>query len=141
MLARQRQQQQNQGDEENDLDEDSLVLIGEMDASWKEECASLARRLDEWRRRLRELGDVPPSPPPDPAAVADGNPAESSLARILAGCRALVHGMLAELDLMEQIEREAVAEETRWVREANRRGLLGRADEHAPRAGAIWRVL
>jgi hypothetical protein len=44
--------------------------------------------------------------------------------------------MLAELETMELIEREAVAAEMRWVKEVNR-GM----DEGAPRAGAIWRAL
>ncbi|KAG7290471.1 hypothetical protein NEMBOFW57_000473 [Staphylotrichum longicolle] len=119
-----------------------------LDAAWKGECAALARRLDEWRRKLRELGDVPapaPAPGPGPAsAVAggdgDGVEAEASaLARILGGCRALVHGMLEELEVMEQIEREAAAAEMRWVREMNRKGL-GARDEDGRRAGAIWRA-
>ncbi|KXX76473.1 hypothetical protein MMYC01_207911 [Madurella mycetomatis] len=107
-----------------------LVLLGEMDAAWKAECAALARRLDDWRRKLQDLGAGHAPPTED----------KSSLARILAGCRALVHGMLAELDVMEEIEREAVAEEMRWVREMNRRGLGG-ADEETRPAGAIWRAL
>jgi hypothetical protein len=113
-----------------------LVLIGEMDGAWRDECGALVRRLGEWRRKLRELelgSDVPPSAMEGEVEGAGG----SSLARILAGCRALVHGMLAELDIMEQIEREAVAEEMRWVREMNRHGL----DQDTPRAGAMWRVL
>lgn len=110
--------------------DEELVLLGEMDAAWKAECAALARRLDDWRRKLRDLGADHAPPAED----------KSSLARILAGCRALVHGMLAELDAMEEIEREAVAEEMRWVREMNRRGLGG-ADEETRRPGAIWRVL
>ncbi|KAL2022318.1 hypothetical protein VTK56DRAFT_5716 [Thermocarpiscus australiensis] len=122
---------------------EELVLIGEMDAAWRDECAALGRKLDEWRRTLRELGEVPDPEEGEAAAAADLSSSpqpRSSLARILEGCRALVHGMLAELDILEQIEREAVAEEMRWVREMNRRGFGG-ADEDAPRAGAIWRVL
>jgi hypothetical protein len=50
--------------------------------------------------------------------------------------------MLAELDMMDQIQREAAEQEMRWVREMNRRGLDGTDDgDRAPRAGAIWRVL
>ncbi|AEO69374.1 uncharacterized protein THITE_2119702 [Thermothielavioides terrestris NRRL 8126] len=138
--------------EGDDDEEKGLVLVGEMDAAWKEECAALVRRLDDWRRGLRELEDGPPflpasttpdTPSEEPGEDGDGeesSSSSSSLARILAGCRALVHGMLAELNVMEQIERDAAAAEMRWVREMNRRGL-GRADDDAPRAGAIWRVL
>jgi hypothetical protein len=138
--------------EGDDDEEKGPVLVGEMDAAWKEECAALVRRLDDWRRGLRELEDGPPflpasttpdTPSEEPGEDGDGeesSSSSSSLARILAGCRALVHGMLAELNVMEQIERDAAAAEMRWVREMNRRGL-GRADDDAPRAGAIWRVL
>jgi hypothetical protein len=48
--------------------------------------------------------------------------------------------MLAELEVMEQMEREAVADEMAWVREMNRTGVDGK-EEGMPRAGAIWRVL
>lgn len=127
-----------------------LVLVPELDTAWKGECAALARRLDEWRRKLRELGGVPaPDPAPGPASAAadgDGDGVEadaeaeaSALARILGGCRALVHGMLEELEVMEQIERETAAAEMRWVREMNRKGL-GARDEDGRRAGAIWRA-
>lgn len=124
-----------------------LELIGEMDAAWKDECGALVRRLDEWRRKLCELGDVPWEEEEEEEEEKEGGQGgragqgPSSLARILAGCRALVHGMLAELSLMEQIEREAAAEEMRWVREMNRRDAGREDDEDAPRAGAIWRAL
>ena len=39
----------------------------------------------------------------------------SGLARVLRGCRALVDGMLAELDAMARIERDAAAAEDEWV--------------------------
>ncbi|KAK4237406.1 hypothetical protein C8A03DRAFT_34653 [Achaetomium macrosporum] len=147
MLARRQQQeqqeQQPEGGEAPELEE--VVFIEEMDAAWKEECAALVRRLDEWRRGLRELPDPIIETASSTTATAGGEEEgqkgyASSLGRILAGCRALVYGMLAELNLMEQIEREAAAEEMRWVREMNRRGLGG-MDEGTPRAGAIWRVL
>jgi hypothetical protein len=126
------------------MEEEEVVFLEEMDASWKEECAALVRRLDEWRRGLRELPDPGPSSTTTTTEEEEEKGQKghsSSLAAILAGCRALVHGMLAELDLMEQIEREAAAEEMRWVREMNRRGLGGMDEEGTPRAGAIWRVL
>ncbi|KAK3302059.1 uncharacterized protein B0T15DRAFT_561565 [Chaetomium strumarium] len=169
MLARRQQQEQQEQEQEEqhphqegdgppEGEVEEMVFIEELDASWKEECGALVRRLDEWRRVLRELPDpitIPASSTSSATSTAAttitekggeeeeqegqrGNP--SSLDRMLAGCRALVHGMLAELNLMEQIEREAAAEEMRWVREMNRRGLGG-MDEGAPRAGAIWRVL
>jgi hypothetical protein len=126
------------GDEQQQQQQQQL-FIPSLPAPWREECASLLRRLDDWRRKLRELGDAP-ALPASPEGEGDGGGDDttrsSSLGRILAGCRALVHGMLAELETMELIEREAVAAEMRWVKEVNR-GM----DEGAPRAGAIWRAL
>ncbi|KAK3296052.1 uncharacterized protein B0H64DRAFT_397227 [Chaetomium fimeti] len=116
------------GDEAADGEE---LFIPTPSAAWREEHAALVRRLDEWRRNLRDLGEAPP---------AEEGEEPSSLSRILAGCRALVHGMLAELELMEQMEREAVADEMAWVKEMNRKGSGG-TEEGTPRAGAIWRVL
>ncbi|KAK0711103.1 hypothetical protein B0H67DRAFT_274649 [Lasiosphaeris hirsuta] len=128
MQAQALQQQQGKGGDGNDL----FVLVGQLDPQWKEECAGLVRRLDEWRRRVVELA----------GGEQETEEKESSLARILAACRALIHDMLAELDIMERIEREAVAEENRWVREVNR-GMDGEGGEDGdnPRAGAIWRAL
>ena len=105
------------------------VLVGELDAQMKSECAGFVRRLDEWRRSMRELDG-----PADGEGEQDSSP--TSLTKILTSCRALIHDMLAELDVMEQMERAVVADEMRWVREMNRIG----GDEE-PRAGAIWRVL
>ncbi|KAK0623531.1 hypothetical protein B0T14DRAFT_412002, partial [Immersiella caudata] len=98
------------------------VLVGEMDAAWKEEVRGLGRRLEEVRRGLRGLE----------AEKREGD--ESCLGRIVNGCEVLVRGMLAELDVMGGIEREVVSDEMRWVREVNR-GV----GEEPRRAGAIWR--
>jgi hypothetical protein len=121
-----------------DEQQQQQLFIPSLPTPWREECASLLRRLDDWRRKLRELGDAPALPAsPEREGDGDGDDTQSSsLGRILAGCRALVHGMLAELETMELIEREALAAEMRWVKEVNR-GM----DEGAPRAGAIWRAL
>lgn len=137
VMLRREEQQRRTGDQEEGVD-DGELFIPELPTPWREECAALLRRLDDWRRKLRELGDAPPLPlPPSPEGEIQHTEASSSLARILAGCRALVHGMLAELEMMEQIEREAVAAEMRWVKEMNR----GMDEGTPPRAGAIWRAL
>jgi hypothetical protein len=117
-----------------------VVFVSELDASWKNECGGLARRLDECRRMLRDLGDGPASLGGD-----DDNNNKSSLAVILAACRRLVLDMLAELDMMEQMERDALAQENEWVRAANRDGGDGGASDDVdvqPQrgAGAIWRA-
>lgn len=52
------------------------------------------------------------------------------------GCRSLVKGMLIELDIMAQIERDAVAMELDWIRSMNDDTM---GDEDIPVAGAVWR--
>ncbi|KAK4245383.1 hypothetical protein C7999DRAFT_16403 [Corynascus novoguineensis] len=123
-----------EGEREMEADEEEGdFFIPSPSAAWKAEHAALLRRADEWCKKLDELGDVPPP---------EEGESPSNLGRILAGCRALVDNMLAELEFMEQIEQEAAADEMAWVRDMNRRELGGK-DEETPRptAGAIWRVL
>ncbi|KAK0722882.1 hypothetical protein B0T26DRAFT_238814 [Lasiosphaeria miniovina] len=128
--------------------EDELsVLAGELDAAWKDECAGLVRRLDEWHRMLR--GELAGHDDDGLLSTAEqegdeGNDESggegSSLHRILTACRVLVADMLAELHAMDRIERDAVAAENAWVRAMNRDG----EDDSPPapaRAGALWRVL
>ena len=45
-------------------------------------------------------------------------------------------GMLIELDIMAQIERDAVAMELDWIRSMNDDTM---GDEDIPVAGAVWR--
>ncbi|KAJ9154919.1 Aga1 a-agglutinin anchor subunit [Pleurostoma richardsiae] len=125
--------------EEGELE---ALFVGELGAQWKEECAGLARKLDGWRRQLWELGpaeDETIAPEEGAADTIGAGRGPSSLARILHGCAALVADMLAELGAMEQIERDAVAQETEWVRRMSREedGAGGRG---AAKAGAIWRA-
>ncbi len=122
-----------------------LILVGGLDAAWKEDCSGLARRLDEWRRLLRDIGDVPSDAGRGPATQ------KSSLETILAACQLLVSDMLSELSMMEQIEREAVAEELTWIRAMNGEDDDDDDDDAdvsnemthrvRSRAGAIWRAL
>lgn len=111
---------------------EELLFVGELDAAWKAECAGLVRRLETWRRHLDELGDVPG----EEGHGDEAGEQQSSLARVLRGCRTLVHDMLAELDVMEQIEREAMAQEDEWIARVN----ADDGGENTARAGAIWRV-
>ncbi|TPX12043.1 uncharacterized protein E0L32_007158 [Thyridium curvatum] len=113
------------------------LFIGELDASWRDECAALARKLDGWRRLLRELGDNLPEDEDEDDADADADE-RSSLAQMVGGCRSLVHDMLAELHVMEEIEREALRQENEWIRRMNADEEEPRRDAH--RAGAVWRV-
>lgn len=112
------------------MDDGEVGFVSELDPAWKDEVSSMARKLDSWRRQLGQLE----------SGVFDaelGDDLKScSLGRVISGCRSQVHGMLAELDLMEQIERDALAQETVWIRRMNR----GDDDSDTPRAGAIWRA-
>lgn len=112
------------------MDDDEVGFISELDSAWKDEASLMARKLDSWRRQLGQLE----------GGVFDDDKGEgqktSSLVRLLSGCRNQVHGMLAELDLMEQIERDALAQETAWIRRMNRDD----DESDTPRAGAIWRA-
>ncbi|KAH0596287.1 hypothetical protein MHUMG1_06148 [Metarhizium humberi] len=109
---------------------DSL-FIGELDATWREECAGLTRRLETWRARLAEIDDLPTQ---EGVATAEA----SSLGRMLAGAGNLVHDMLTELHAMEEIEQLALAREDEWIERVNREGD---DDIDTPRAGAVWRVI
>ncbi|KAJ4359232.1 hypothetical protein N0V85_009460, partial [Neurospora sp. IMI 360204] len=108
-----------------------VEMVGGLDVDWKNECVALGRRLEEWRRMLGELGGM--SLKPGYGSFRSSRPIkrvedieggmnereekeedESALDRILNGFGSLVDNMLAELEVMEQIEREAVAEENEW---------------------------
>lgn len=109
------------------LQDQDVIFIGELDATWKDECAGLRRRLDGWKRQLQDI------------RLPANNEGEdgSSLGKMIDGSRSLIHDMLEELNMMEEIEQEALAREDEWIERMNR-------DEDAddtPRAGAIWRVV
>ncbi|RFU26221.1 hypothetical protein B7463_g10124, partial [Scytalidium lignicola] len=106
------------------LDGEDIVFVEELDHGWKEDCLTLGRKLNSWKEQLEQLG-----PPPDPG---------SSLAVLVQGCRSLVFGMLKELGLMAQIEKDAVRAEIEWIRKMNDDDLDDRA-EGTPVAGAVWR--
>lgn len=112
------------------MESGEVAFVGELDHAWRDEVSSLARKLDGWRRQLGQLEDGLPD-----EEVGEEERA-SSLARILAGCRSQVCDMLAELDMIEQIERDAIAQEAAWIKRMSRED---EADD-APSAGAIWRA-
>ena len=112
------------------MDSGEVAFIAELEPAWKDEISSLARKLDGWRRHLGQLVEGLPD------AAVDGEQPRSSLARILAGCRCQVYDMLAELDIMEQVERDAFGQEAAWIRRMNRED----AADDTPGAGAVWRA-
>lgn len=112
------------------MEDDEIAFVGEMDLAWKDEVSSLARKLDGWRRQLKQVEVGLPEEEMEEAQQ------RSSLVRILAGCRSQLYDMLAELDIMQQVERDAIAQEAEWIKRMNREA---EADD-TPRAGAIWRA-
>jgi hypothetical protein len=106
-------------DEDGDVE---ILFLEELDASWKDDCLLLGRKLDGWQRHLRDLG-----------SPGSG----SSLGTVVEGCRRLVGGMLTELAVMAQIEREAMNREVEWIKSMNDETMDD--DQNASTAGAIWR--
>lgn len=111
------------------MESGEVAFISEIDPTWKEEASSLARKLDGWRRHLDQLED-------GLSVQADEKSQKSSLAVILACCLDQVHGMLAELETMDEIEQLAFKHEAAWIEKMNREDV---ADD-TPVAGAIWRA-
>jgi hypothetical protein len=113
------------------IQENDVLFIGELDSAWKDECAGLVRRLDTIKRQLDQLGDFAPD---DQEGESKD---QSSLHRMVEGSRELVQGMLTELAVMDDIERDALAREDEWIERMNRDDEM----EDTPRAGAVWRAV
>jgi hypothetical protein len=103
------------------LEDDKIVFLEDLDAGWKDDCLILGRKLESWRDNLKNLGTLDLG---------------SSLAVIVDGCRSLVSGMLMELGVMAQIERDAMSMEAEWIKSMNDDVL---DDQNTPVAGAVWR--
>jgi hypothetical protein len=97
------------------------MFVEELDSGWKDDCLLLSRKLEIWKSHLKDLGS------PDLGL---------SLAVVLDGCQSLVVGMLKELTLMAQIERDAIRMEAEWIKSMNDDVL---DDRGIAAAGAIWR--
>ncbi|KAI1633732.1 hypothetical protein F4809DRAFT_621902 [Biscogniauxia mediterranea] len=125
---------QRSGDVDALLSGDDVVFLSELDAgrAWKRDCAGLVRVLEGWSDTLRDLGDADE----EPDAIDAGY---SGLARALRGARALVHDMLAELEVMARIEREAAAAEEAWIESMN--DELKANDTHQKDDVPLWKML
>ncbi|TGJ80586.1 hypothetical protein E0Z10_g8188 [Xylaria hypoxylon] len=115
-------------------EEDVSIFVSDLDVStWKRDHAGLVRMLEGWRRTLTQLGHVHANLDDEDNAdgakggnetlVSDmkGSKPLSGLARTLRGCRILVRDMLAELNVMEQIELDALAAEEEWMEQMEAR--------------------
>jgi hypothetical protein len=106
---------------ENDGDGD-IVFVEELNGGWKDDCLILGKKLETWRDQLRGLES------PDKG---------SSLAVVVDGCRSLVKGMLMELSVMAQIERDVMRREGEWIESMN--DDVSDDEKDMPVAGACWR--
>ncbi|OBT90248.1 hypothetical protein VE02_01295 [Pseudogymnoascus sp. 03VT05] len=103
------------------LEGDEVMFIEDIDGSWGDDCRVQARKLEEWRDKLADLGEVE---------------VKSSLATAVEGYTTLVRGMLEELDTMRRIEKEVMMSEQVWIKE-----MIADAEdeEDVPvRTGAAW---
>lgn len=109
-----------------------VLFVSDLDARWKDECAGLVRKLEAWCLMLHEMG-----PAPD-----DGNDdsPRSSLSRILEGCTSLVVGMLAELEVMLDIERDARRSEDNWIERMSQQLRIG-DHETMDREPPLWKMV
>ena len=105
------------------LDGDEPALVGGLGTPWKDEVGALTAKLEGWRKQAEGLRYAP--------REEDG----SNLEGILKGCEGLVEGMLAELNLMLEIEGGVVRKEREWVR-----SVIGSVGDEGTGAGAIWRT-
>ncbi|RDL40716.1 Uncharacterized protein BP5553_00695 [Venustampulla echinocandica] len=103
--------------------DDDMIFLEELDKSWKDECLNLGRRLESWRDHLEQLG-----------SLENG----SSLATMVDNCWKLIKGMLMELSVMAQIERDAMQREVDWTRSMN--DDISDEEDGRPVAGACWRT-
>lgn len=99
-----------------------VVFVEELDGAWKDDCLILGKKLETWRDQLRGL-----------EAAEKG----SSLAAVGDGCRSLVKGMLTELSVMSQIERDVMKREREWIKSMN--DDVSDDEKDMLVAGACWR--
>ena len=94
------------------------MFIQSLPEEWKMAHASLALKL---RSIQRNLGVLPP-----PSSGGGGISEEGSgLEVVLRGCKALVDGMLKELEVMVKLEKELLARERTKIEEDVQRLVLG----------------
>lgn len=104
------------------LDDGEVVFIEELENQWRDEVRSLSRKVENFKDKLDDLGEV------------EG---KSSLSVVVNGCRALAKGMMMELDTMKKTEIEVVRMEQDWIR-----GMIEVDDEEeegGSGSGAVWR--
>ncbi|KAK9781944.1 hypothetical protein SCAR479_01815 [Seiridium cardinale] len=119
------------GNADNLVQGDDVLFISDLNTSWNAECSGLLRKLEAWRRIVGEIGSAP---------AEDGQGQRSSLSRILAACTSMVHDMLAELELMQEIEREARRAEDEWIERMNEQLKIG-DHEAMDKEPPLWKMI
>lgn len=114
------------------------LFVDELDASWKDEVATLTHRLETWKAQFSSVDDLPARKTPCTDGDAEGGSA-SALEGMLAGLGRLLEGMLRELYAMGEMERLALGREEVWIERMNREDGEGVKGKEG--VGAVWRVL
>ncbi|EPQ63716.1 hypothetical protein BGT96224_1847 [Blumeria graminis f. sp. tritici 96224] len=112
-------QSRSQGD--GKIDEQNL-FIEKLESLWKDDCLLLHHKLENWTEKMRDLG-LPDS--------------GSSIGLVMVRVQRILKGMITELNLMAQIEEDAMDMELAWIDSMNNDFT---DDEEMPTACAIWRV-
>ncbi|KAK6216175.1 NADH pyrophosphatase [Pestalotiopsis sp. IQ-011] len=109
-----------------------VLFVSDLDARWRDECAGLVRKLEAWCLMLNEIGPAPED--------ENEEAPRSSLSRILEGCTSLVVGMLAELEVMLDIERDARRAEDDWIERMSQQLRIG-DHETMDREPPLWKMV
>lgn len=118
--------------------EPEKLFAEELDASWKSECAGLARKLDLWTAQLSTIEDSGDSCLA--TAGGSGDERSSSLARMLVGARALLDGTRSELHAMREMQQQTTAREEAWVKKMNA-DMDDDENSDTPGSEAVWRTV
>jgi hypothetical protein len=118
--------------------------VSDLDVRWKDECPGLVRKLEAWCLMLNEIGPAPDNNESSSSSFdkeQGGGPQQrSSLSRLLEGCTSLVVDMLAELEVMLDIERDARRSEDDWIERMSEQLKIG-DHETMDREPPLWKMV
>jgi len=108
---------------DTDDDDQEIMFVEALDPEWKDDCLVLGKKLELWRDVLQHR---------------DISKNDSSLAVLEYNACRLIICMLTELDVMSQIEKDAVEMECEWIKSCNE--AVSDEEEDFLRPGAAWRL-
>lgn len=125
--------------------DEPVLFVSDLDVRWKDECPGLVRKLEAWCLMLNEIGPAPDNNESSSSSSSDkehgGRPQQrSSLSQILEGCTSLVVDMLAELEVMLDIERDARRSEDDWIERMSEQLKIG-DHETMDREPPLWKMV